>query len=98
MSTSPVNPGQSTSPAEERGLKSHLILPGLLLMSLCAAGYLGVNLWFARKDTVLLRQELRTTQASLKEAQLRLEANQVIIRRQMEMLRQAQQGQETSKP
>jgi len=92
-STDPLSPPKT----QENG-RSHMVLPGLLLITASSCLYLGTNLWSTRNEVKLLRQELRSTQAVLKSAQLRVEADQVIIHRQLEMLRAAQEPAPKSAP
>jgi hypothetical protein len=98
MSSRPESPNQADPSATQEAPRSHLILPGLLLIALSAGLYLGVHWWFARTELQLLRQELRTTQAALRSAQLRVEADKVIIKHQLEMLRSAQEPASKSSP
>jgi len=88
----------SSSSQDNQTSRLSLSLVGLLIIALSASLYLGVHWWSARTEVKLLRQELRTTQASLKAAQLRVEADQVIISRQLEMLRSAQETAPKSSP
>lgn len=93
MSSSPAS-----SSHDKPASRLSLSLVGLLIITLSASLYLGVHWWSARTEAKLLRQELRSTQASLKAAQLRVEADQVIISRQLEMLRSAQEPAPKSSP
>ncbi len=67
-----------------------LVLPGLLLITLSIGGYCALKWYENRKDLKQVRQELKAMDIELKSARLQLEAKEMIIRRQMEMIRKAE--------
>lgn len=69
-----------------------LILLGLLIIALSAAGWFGLNWFGARSELSQCKAELHEAKLELKETKMRLDAQLIINRRQAEMLKNATEG------
>ena len=81
----------STPEFDSRKDTRPLVLPGLLIIAVSLGGYCALQWTHNRREISNLRQDLRSTQLELKDARFQIEAKELIIRRQMEMIRKAEQ-------
>lgn len=86
MSSTPSSPG----PRQTRLPSCNQVLVGFSLLCLLIAIFSGIGWLEARKEVHAMQTELQLTQCSLTDTMQQLEAERLISKRQIEMLRASQ--------
>lgn len=90
MSTDPSPHSDKLEDSASANEGSHrLILLGLLIIALSAAGWLGTNWYAVKTELASVKDELQASQLELKDTKQYLDAQRLINARQAQMLKDA---------